>query len=128
MSLQILLVEDDATVSRLVRYCLEGQGHSVTTADDGIKALSAAYAAPPDLVLMDLVLPSLGGQLVCRALRDDRRTNRIPILLLTGAENLSEEVRTCGANGYLRKPFSPAQLLAAVAQISGAQQQKGESS
>lgn len=116
MPLRILLVEDDATVARLVRYCLEGQGHVITTAKDGVTALTAAYAAPPDLVLLDLILPTLSGPLVCQALREDPRTQTIPILLITGAESVSEDVRACGADGYLQKPFTPGQLLAAVAQ------------
>lgn len=116
MPLRILLVEDDATVARLVRYCLEGQGHVITTAEDGVTALTAAYAAPPDLVLLDLILPTLSGPLVCQALREDPRTQTIPILLITGAESVSEDVRACGADGYLQKPFTPGQLLAAVAQ------------
>lgn len=118
MALQILLVEDDPTVARLVRYCLEGQGHTVTTAEDGVTALSAAYASPPDLVLLDLVLPNLGGHLVCRALREDKRTLTVPVVLITGAGSVSEEVKGCGADGHLQKPFTPAQLLAAVAHFA----------
>lgn len=127
MPLQILLVEDDPTVARLVRYCLEGQGYTVTTAGDGVTALNAAYAAPPDLVLLDLVLPNLGGHLVCRALREDSRTRDVPILLITGAGSVSDEVRACGADGHLQKPFTPGQLLAAVAPYTGtAAPTKGE--
>lgn len=127
MPLQILLVEDDATVARLVRYCLEGQGHTVTTAPDGVAALSMAYSSPPDLVLLDLVLPNLGGHLVCRALREDRRTQQVPIVLISGAGSVSDEVRTCGADGYLQKPFTPGQLLAAVEQVTAqGSEMKGE--
>lgn len=120
MTLRILLVEDDPTVARLVRYCLEGQGHTVTLAEDGVMALSAAYRSVPDLVLLDLVLPNLGGHLVCQALQEDRRTHGVPIVLITGSGSVSEEVRSCGAAGYLQKPFTPSQLLAAVDQYAGA--------
>lgn len=112
---QILLVEDDPTIARLARYCLEGEGHQVTVATDGIAGLQAAYAQRPDLILLDLMLPNLGGHLVSQALRADSRTRGVPIILLTGAgRDDSPEARAAAPDGYLQKPFTPTQLLEAV--------------
>jgi CheY-like chemotaxis protein len=121
MPLQILVVEDDTTVARLVRYCLEGQGHSVRVATDGVAALASVYADPPDLILLDLMLPNLSGHLVCQALRGDDRTRAISIVLLTGATSHSEAVQACGPDGFLQKPFTPHQLLEVIAPFARGQ-------
>lgn len=114
MTLQILLAERDPAVARLVRYCLEGQGHSVTISADGIETLTQAYREPPDLILLDQVLPNLSGRLVCEGLRDDERTRVIPVLVLG---DQPDQEWTCTIQGFLRKPFTPGQIMEAVSRF-----------
>lgn len=113
MPYRILLVEDDATLRETVAYNLRHQGYDVATAVDGHAALAAARRHPPDLMLLDLMLPGIDGFEVCRQLR---RESSLPILMLTAR---SEEVDRVvglemGADDYLTKPFSMRELMARV--------------
>ena len=113
MAYRILLVEDDATLRETVAYNLRHQGYDVATAADGHAALAAARRDPPDLVLLDLMLPGIDGFEVCRLLR--KETN-LPILMLTARSDEVDRVvgLEMGADDYLTKPFSMRELMARV--------------
>jgi DNA-binding response OmpR family regulator len=109
----ILVVDDEPRVARLARDYLEKNGFRVTTAADGQTALAAARRDKPDLVVLDLMLPTIDGREVCRILR---RESDVPIIMLTA---LSEEIDQVtgleiGADDYITKPFSPRALVARV--------------
>jgi len=113
----VLVVDDDPTVSDVVRRYLEQDGHRVRLAGDGPTALAAARAEPPDLVVLDRMLGDLDGLEVCRRLR--ARSPRLPVIMLTA---LSEEVDRVtgletGADDYLTKPFSPRELVLRVRSV-----------
>ena len=113
MAYHILLVEDDATLRETVAYNLRHQGYDVQPVADGRAALAIARRAPPDLMLLDVMLPGIDGFEVCRQIR---RESSIPILMLTAR---SEEVDRVvglemGADDYLTKPFSMRELMARV--------------
>jgi two-component system, OmpR family, response regulator ResD len=110
---RILLVDDDATVTEVVTRYLEREGFSVTAAADGDAALALAAAAPPDLVVLDLMLPGIDGLEVCRRLR---REAPVPVVMLTarGDENDRIAGLELGADDYVTKPFSPRELTARV--------------
>jgi DNA-binding response OmpR family regulator len=113
MPYRVLLVEDDVTLRETVEYNLRNQGYEVVVADNGYAALDAARRQPPDVMLLDVMLPGIDGLEVCRLLR--KETN-LPILMLTAR---SEEVDRVvglemGADDYLTKPFSMRELMARV--------------
>jgi len=113
---RVLIVEDDPTVAEVVGRYLVRDGFEVEIVDDGRVALDAAKARPPDLVVLDIMLPGLDGVEVCRALR---AYSAVPIVMLTalGAEAdriLGLEV---GADDYVTKPFSPRELVLRIRSV-----------
>ncbi|MEQ8444181.1 MAG: phosphate regulon transcriptional regulator PhoB [Alphaproteobacteria bacterium] len=113
---KILIVEDETAVVALLRYNLEHQGFEVDAVSDGEEALVAVEENPPDLVLLDWMLPQLSGIEVCRQLRRRPATKQMPIILLTARGEEADTVRglDSGADDYVTKPFSPAELSARV--------------
>ena len=113
---RILVVEDERSIADLVAEALKRQGYRVETAGDGDQALEAAESTLPDLIILDLMLPKLDGWEVCRRLREEDTTRRIPIIMLTARRDEKDVVAglELGADDYLRKPFSLAELLARV--------------
>lgn len=116
MQPQVLIVEDEAALVTLLRYNLEREGFQVSEAGDGEEALLRAVEAPPDLVILDWMLPRLSGIEVCRRLRRVPETRDVPILILTARGEEADKVRGLdyGADDYVTKPFSPAELIARV--------------
>jgi two-component system response regulator MprA len=110
---RILVVEDDGRLAATLERVLEAEGHDVEVAVDGLEALRIAREHPPDLVVLDVMLPGLDGIGVCRRLR---ATAQFPILLLTALGGTEERVRglDSGADDYLVKPFAYQELLARV--------------
>ena len=110
---RILVVEDDMQIARNLRDYLEVAGFEVTAVGDGSAALAAARGERPDLVVLDLGLPSVDGLDVARELR---RTSTVPIVMLTARGEESDRVvgLELGADDYLVKPFSPKELVARV--------------
>ena len=113
-SSRILVIEDDRNLAAILRYNLEKQGYTVSLAYDGLEGLKLARATQPDLVILDLMLPSLDGREVCRYLH---RSINTPILILTALDEEEEVVAglEAGADDYVTKPFSMRELLARVA-------------
>jgi DNA-binding response OmpR family regulator len=113
---RILIVEDDNDIAALIAHYLEKAGHASEIVSDGGRALSVARDTPPDLVILDLMLPGLNGLEVCRALRSDSRTAELPILMVTARGEESERILglDSGADDYVVKPFSPNELMARV--------------
>lgn len=113
MGPSILLVEDDADVVRVVRAYLERDGFSVAVESDGESGLRHALAKPPDLVLLDWMLPRLSGLDVLKRLREATAT---PVILLTARSDEMDRVigLELGADDYVVKPFSPRELVARV--------------
>jgi DNA-binding response OmpR family regulator len=113
MNEKVLVVEDDTTLLETLEYNLTRQGYEVLTATDGLVALDVAREGEPDLILLDVLLPSLDGFEVCRILR---REMNVPILMLTARTEEVDKVvgLEMGADDYLTKPFSMRELLARV--------------
>jgi DNA-binding response OmpR family regulator len=112
-STRVLVVEDDATVSEVVTRYLEREGFEVETTADGQDALERASARPPDLVVLDIMLPGIDGLEVCRRLR---ARAPVPVIMLTARGDEEDRVvgLELGADDYVSKPFSPRELTARV--------------
>src|SRR5258708_39233318 len=108
MKKSLILVGDDEAANRgLVRRVLDPLGYEVMEASDGEEALAVIAAQPPDLVLLDLVMPRMDGYAVVQALKSDPKTRLIPVVMLTSQDQLSEKIRAVqyGVDDYLYKPF-----------------------
>ncbi|MGJ9373251.1 response regulator transcription factor [Nesterenkonia sp. CF4.4] len=110
--MRILLVDDEPALLRSVARSLRFEGYAVTTATDGSEALEALAATRPDLVILDLMLPTLGGLEVCRRIRAAGEV--VPVLMLTARDAVTDRVAglDAGADDYLPKPFAYEELLA----------------
>ncbi len=112
----ILLVEDEAALVTLLRYNLEREGFRLIEARDGEEALVLAKEEKPDLILLDWMLPLMSGLEVCRQLRRAPENREVPIILLTARGEETDKIRglDSGADDYITKPFSPAELIARI--------------
>ncbi|CAN5537824.1 response regulator transcription factor [soil metagenome] len=113
---QVLLVEDDDTVAEVVARYLEREGYEVRRVSDGAVALEAAASRPPDIVILDIMLPGMDGLEVCRRLR---ARAPVPIIMLTALGEESDRIvgLELGADDYIAKPFSPRELIARVKSV-----------
>ena len=113
---RILVVEDDRDIAELVERYLQKAGFSTEVLSSGRDALKALAERPPDLLILDLMLPQVDGLEICRVARGNSRTAAIPIIMLTARVDESERIvgLEIGADDYIAKPFSPNELVARV--------------
>jgi DNA-binding response OmpR family regulator len=113
---RVLVVEDDRDIAELVERYLQKAGFSTEVLSSGRDALKALAERPPDLLLLDLMLPQVDGLEICRVARGNSRTAAIPIIMLTARADESERIvgLEIGADDYIAKPFSPNELVARV--------------
>jgi len=113
---RILLIEDEKNIAELVRYNLQREGYRVAFAADGEAGLRLVDQDPPDLILLDLLLPRIDGMEVCRRLKQNARARAIPVIMLTAKAGETDKVTglELGADDYVTKPFSPRELVARV--------------
>ena len=116
MAATILVVEDEPAIQELVSYNLEMAGHRALRADNAEEALEMVRSEMPDLVVLDWMLPGMSGIEFARRLRADKRTQAVPLIMLTARADESDKLTglETGADDYLTKPFSPRELTARV--------------
>jgi DNA-binding response OmpR family regulator len=116
---RILVVEDDRDIAELVRLYLDKAGHQVEVSFSGIDVVSRVRSDPPDLIILDLMLPGIDGLTICRAIRSHGPTSHIPIIVLSARADESDRIHglELGADDYVVKPFSPKELVARVAAV-----------
>ena len=119
MRTRILIVEDEEPLTLLLRYNLEAEGYEVDVAERGDDAEIRLKESPPDLVVLDWMLPGISGIELCRRLRARPESKALPIIMLTARGEESERVRglSTGADDYIVKPFSVPELLARVSAL-----------
>ncbi len=118
----ILLVEDDPDIAHSVAFRLRKQNYDVETVSDGQAALQKALQKIPHLVILDLMLPSLSGEEICKGIRehDDETIQKIPIIMLTAKSSEADAIvgRVIGANVYMTKPFYMEDLLREIERLT----------
>ena len=116
MSKHVLIADDEPNLVVPLEFLMRREGHRVTVARDGAEALAAIRRDPPDLVLLDVMMPGRSGMEVCQAVREDPALAGVRILMLTakGREADQAKGRALGADGYITKPFSTRELAEAV--------------
>ena len=112
----IMVVEDEEDIQELLKFNLEREGYAVRLAESGEEAYRAIRQTPPDLVLLDLMLPGMDGLEVCRHIKQEAATRHIPVIIVSAKGEESDIVvgLELGADDYITKPFSPKVLLARV--------------
>jgi DNA-binding response OmpR family regulator len=122
LSHSVLVVDDEPMARTLIRLMLVRAGFEVVEAEDGFDALTKVTSVPPDLMILDVMMPGMDGFAVCRAIREDERMDNLPIIMLsakTDVESINRGMQV-GANKYLTKPVSPEELTRHVREALGA--------
>ncbi|PYS29037.1 MAG: DNA-binding response regulator [Acidobacteria bacterium] len=124
---KILIVEDESDLIKLLKYNLEKEGFRVSYATDGSIALAEVRRDPPDVVILDLMLPGLDGLEVCRQLRRSDKFSRIPVLMLSARSEEADRIvgLELGADDYVTKPFSMREVVARVRALLRRNEQAG---
>ena len=119
---RVLLAEDEPNIVELLRFLLEREGFGVSVVGDGRLAIDHALAEPPDVVILDVMLPRVDGLEVLRELRATARCRHVPVIMLTarGQRIDRDAALETGADVFMTKPFSNAEVVAAVSRLTGA--------
>jgi len=108
---RILIVDDEETVRRVLRSLLKKEGYEVIEAEDGKTGVELARKEDPDVILMDLTMPVMGGLKACRLLKEDEKTKNIPVLVITTAADESKmEAIDAGIDDFVNKPFDSEEI------------------
>lgn len=121
MAKKILVADDEPYVLRSIEYTLARAGYSVVTAVDGEEAYHKIHAENPDLVFLDIQMPRMDGNEVCKKLRQEPERKDLYIIVITAKGQESERLFSleCGASEYITKPYSPRKMLERVKEILG---------
>jgi twitching motility two-component system response regulator PilH len=117
--LRVLLIDDSATILALLGRMLRQNHYETVDAADAEAGLALAFAQPPELIFLDIVLPGMNGFAALRALRRDERTRHVPIIMISGNEQATEEfyLYRIGADDFMKKPFSRAEVFARIERL-----------
>jgi DNA-binding response OmpR family regulator len=113
----ILLVEDDRSIRRYLEVILQKAGYMVITAGDGLEAMKVAMTTHVDAVVTDAIMPHINGHELCRFLKSQPTLSSLPVILLSGLENVQTNMTDNGANVYMAKPVSPTELINRLEQL-----------
>ncbi|MFH1062229.1 MAG: response regulator [Candidatus Omnitrophota bacterium] len=118
---RILIIDDEPDILRVVMFRLRKAGYEVLTAADGQAGWQMAKSELPNFILLDIRLPLMDGFEVCKKLKDDPQTAAIPVIFLSAssAEDLSSKSKEYNAEGFMRKPFEPDELLRTIEKMIG---------
>jgi twitching motility two-component system response regulator PilH len=112
----VLLVEDNALQQKVIARFLKANGLRVDTANDGVEALNQIQNSPPDLVVLDIVMPRMNGYEFCRRLQADPKTRNLPIVICSSKDEVYDRYwgMKQGARAYISKPFDPKELISTI--------------
>jgi len=116
MNKKILVIEDDPSTLRLIKYTLQQEGYEVLTVPNGLEGLRKARSEQPDLVILDVMLPGIDGFEVCHRLRAESQTAKLPILMISGKTRGIDKATglRMGADDYVTKPWHRPELVAKI--------------
>lgn len=119
MTRTVLVIDDDPLVCMLVEHKLTARGYRVVTASDGASGLDRARLEPPDLIILDMMMPILDGRRVLQKIHEDPALKHVPVIMLTARRGEGDVVDALelGAADYINKPFSPEELAARVTRL-----------
>ncbi|MEM7506154.1 MAG: response regulator [Pseudomonadota bacterium] len=120
MTKRVLVIEDEPNITSSLSFLLQRSGFDVQTEDDGKAGLAAVLADPPDILILDVMLPGMDGYQILERLRGEAKTRDLPILMLTakGQQEDRQSALDRGADLFITKPFANAEILEAVQQLS----------
>ena len=120
--IDVLVVDDEIAIAKLIKFVLESNGYEVRIADDGESALGAIKDRKPDLMVLDLMLPTISGFDVLQSIREEMKIIDLPVIVLTcrGQKEDRDKAIKLGATEYLTKPFSPTSLVNTLKTYAGA--------
>ena len=123
MKKHVLLAEDHPDTAEVVKFGLERLGYDVAVAENGLEAVEKATSEPPDLIVMDMMMPVMDGLQATSQIRQNPKTKDIPVLVATARSSPEDEEKCLmsGCNGYIAKPFTCQQLDAAIKRLFGPQ-------
>jgi DNA-binding response OmpR family regulator len=124
MAKRVLVIEDEPNIVVSLSFLLDRAGFEVSVESDGQVGLSSAMANPPDVVVLDVMLPGLSGYDVLRQLRADSRTKELPVIILTAKGQQEDRLTAteCGADLFITKPFANTDIVDAVKRLAGRRQ------
>jgi len=124
MDKKILVIEDDPSTVRLIKYTLQQEGYQVLTAPNGLEGIKKTKSEEPALVILDIMLPGLDGFEICHRLRADPQTAQLPILMVSGKAREIDRATglKMGADDYITKPWHRPELVAKIAAMLEAKQ------
>lgn len=106
MAQTLMIVDDDPQLMRVLSMFFDLEGYHVIQARNGREALDMLHEYQPDILLLDLMMPEIGGEEVIRQIRSTRKVRHLPVIIFTAAETREEELRAAGASYFIAKPFS----------------------
>ena len=117
MNKKILIIEDDPSTLRLIRYTLQQEGYQVLTASNGLEGLRKAKSEQPDLIILDAMLPGIDGFEICHRLRAEPQTAKLPILMVSAKARQIDKATglKVGADDYITKPWHRPELVTKIA-------------
>jgi CheY-like chemotaxis protein len=119
----ILIVDDDVTMTELLKTLLKMEGHTTTAVNDSTKAIEVAGSMDPDLITLDLMMPGLSGFELCERLHQDPKFAHIPIMIVSAKDDMESKGRAlqAGAKEYVTKPFEADELIQKIQKLTHAQ-------
>jgi len=119
---KILIIDDDVTITELLKTLVKIEGHTPTTVNDSTKAMEIATSVDPDLITLDLMMPGLSGFDLCELLQQEPTLAKIPILIVSARDDPESKQRAlrAGAKDYLTKPFTADELMQKINELTNA--------
>ncbi|MCK5214326.1 MAG: response regulator [Candidatus Omnitrophica bacterium] len=114
----VLVIDDEATSISIIKHALTGSGYNILTATSGEEGLQTAKDSHPDVIITDVLMPSMDGFMLVKELRRDENTKDTSILVLTARENVGDNLLRFGADAFLTKPINTQELISAVKRLS----------
>ena len=111
--LRVLVIEDERDLVDVLKYNLDREGYDTIIAHDGLEGLRKAQTLLPDLILLDITMPEMDGYQICKFIKQNRETRRVPVVMLSGKDGFFDKLRGrfAGSDGYITKPFQTEDLL-----------------